>query len=337
MACWAPLDCTQEHLSSSSTEEETQAKWSSGNTSDSVPRLHLVNRMDPLRPFTSRSCCRAPAGKTNSSCTGVQALEGDVLSTCLKVSREPRLCTCNLCCACNLMMASSLHLCALPPTSGSLSPSYCSPPGLAIRLSVVTTVQAFHRGARRSSCKRPGHLAAAASGDEAAAAAAGGGSLEEDLQDLPFDITRLEQYTEKVKNEVLRVHAVVDGEEDRVIIFKVSGAFAFCAEDSDDDVVVVVVVTFWNVTHIGHHPCCAFFLPVAMGAGVFFFADEAHSLRSCGTGVASISDHFSHRPHPWAVQSCQSAPHQEWEGFELAAVSNAAGREGSLGFRVSEL
>jgi hypothetical protein len=47
-----------------------------------------------------------------------------------------------------------------------------------------------------------------------------GGSLEEDLQDLLFDITRLEQYTEKVKNEVLRVHAVVDGEEDRVIIFK---------------------------------------------------------------------------------------------------------------------
>ena len=40
-------------------------------------------------------------------------------------------------------------------------------------------------------------------------------------QDVPFDIIRLEQYTEKVKNEVLRVHAVVDGEEDQVIIFKV--------------------------------------------------------------------------------------------------------------------
>ena len=42
-----------------------------------------------------------------------------------------------------------------------------------------------------------------------------------------FDITRLEQYTEKVKSEVLRVHAVVDGEEDQVIIFKVRKHLGF--------------------------------------------------------------------------------------------------------------
>lgn len=39
-------------------------------------------------------------------------------------------------------------------------------------------------------------------------------------EDAQFDISRLEQYTEKVPNEVLRVHALVDGEEDQVLIFK---------------------------------------------------------------------------------------------------------------------
>lgn len=41
-------------------------------------------------------------------------------------------------------------------------------------------------------------------------------------EDAQFDISRLEQYTEKVPNEVLRVHALVDGEEDQVLIFKVT-------------------------------------------------------------------------------------------------------------------
>ena len=43
----------------------------------------------------------------------------------------------------------------------------------------------------------------------------------EEEEDVEFDISRLEKYTERVPNEVLRVHATVDGEEDQVIIFKV--------------------------------------------------------------------------------------------------------------------
>lgn len=38
--------------------------------------------------------------------------------------------------------------------------------------------------------------------------------------DSKFDIRRLEAFTEKVKNEVLLVHAEVEGEEDEVLIFK---------------------------------------------------------------------------------------------------------------------
>ncbi|KAG0592851.1 hypothetical protein M758_1G276400 [Ceratodon purpureus] len=125
-----------------------------------------------------------------------------------------------------MAMATSLHHCALPPPPmpGSLSPRHHRPPGLAIRNSVFPTIQArfvyssSQTGAWKSGCRRAGSLAAA-TGDEPAATAEAG-SLQ-DLQDLPFDITRLEQYTEKVKNEVLRVHAVVDGEEDQVIVFKV--------------------------------------------------------------------------------------------------------------------
>lgn len=45
-------------------------------------------------------------------------------------------------------------------------------------------------------------------------------SHSEDESGAEFDISRLEQYTEKVTNEVLRVHAVVDGEDDQVLIFK---------------------------------------------------------------------------------------------------------------------
>lgn len=44
---------------------------------------------------------------------------------------------------------------------------------------------------------------------------------EREEEDVEFDISRLEKYTERVPNEVLRVHATVDGEEDQVIIFKV--------------------------------------------------------------------------------------------------------------------
>lgn len=35
-----------------------------------------------------------------------------------------------------------------------------------------------------------------------------------------FDIGMLEKYTEKVQSEILLVHAVVDGEEDEVLVFK---------------------------------------------------------------------------------------------------------------------
>ncbi|CAK9252086.1 unnamed protein product, partial [Sphagnum jensenii] len=37
---------------------------------------------------------------------------------------------------------------------------------------------------------------------------------------LGFDISRLEAYSERAPSEVLRVHAMVDDEEDQVIIFK---------------------------------------------------------------------------------------------------------------------
>lgn len=58
-------------------------------------------------------------------------------------------------------------------------------------------------------------------------AAAAGNSQEVEVEEesessCPFDIARLELYTERVPSEVLRVHAVVDGEEDQVLIFKVS-------------------------------------------------------------------------------------------------------------------
>jgi len=45
---------------------------------------------------------------------------------------------------------------------------------------------------------------------------------------LGFDISRLEAYSERAPSEVLRVHAMVDDEEDQVIIFKVllSGSLA---------------------------------------------------------------------------------------------------------------
>lgn len=45
-------------------------------------------------------------------------------------------------------------------------------------------------------------------------------------EDVEFDISRLEKYTERVPNEVLRVHATVDGEEDQVIIFKVKSSIS---------------------------------------------------------------------------------------------------------------
>ena len=50
----------------------------------------------------------------------------------------------------------------------------------------------------------------------------------EEEEDVEFDISRLEKYTERVPNEVLRVHATVDGEEDQVIIFKVK-SISFCS------------------------------------------------------------------------------------------------------------
>lgn len=63
----------------------------------------------------------------------------------------------------------------------------------------------------------------ASSGDEIKAklgeSVGGGESVQ--YEDVPFDISRLEAYTEKMKTEVLRVHAMVDDEEDEVMIFKV--------------------------------------------------------------------------------------------------------------------
>jgi len=49
---------------------------------------------------------------------------------------------------------------------------------------------------------------------------------EREEEDVEFDISRLEKYTERVPNEVLRVHATVDGEEDQVIIFKVKSSIS---------------------------------------------------------------------------------------------------------------
>ena len=51
----------------------------------------------------------------------------------------------------------------------------------------------------------------------------------EEEEDVEFDISRLEKYTERVPNEVLRVHATVDGEEDQVIIFKVKSISPVCS------------------------------------------------------------------------------------------------------------
>lgn len=43
---------------------------------------------------------------------------------------------------------------------------------------------------------------------------------------LGFDISRLEAYSERAPSEVLRVHAMVDDEEDQVIIFKIHDSLA---------------------------------------------------------------------------------------------------------------
>jgi hypothetical protein len=71
------------------------------------------------------------------------------------------------------------------------------------------------------------------SSEDAAAGGGGGDALgvEERVGEkevLRFDISRLEAYSERAPSEVLRVHAMVDDEEDQVIIFKVllSGSLA---------------------------------------------------------------------------------------------------------------
>lgn len=70
----------------------------------------------------------------------------------------------------------------------------------------------YHRGITRLAAPR-----SSSSADDATTVDASSSQA----KDVPFDISRLEQYTEKVPNEVLRVKAVVDGEEDQVLIYKV--------------------------------------------------------------------------------------------------------------------
>jgi hypothetical protein len=48
-----------------------------------------------------------------------------------------------------------------------------------------------------------------------------------DSQLQPFDITLLEHYTQRVPSEILLVHAIVDDEEDKVLVYKVFKHFTF--------------------------------------------------------------------------------------------------------------
>ena len=45
-----------------------------------------------------------------------------------------------------------------------------------------------------------------------------------DSRQQPFDISVLEQYTQRVPSEILLVHAIVDNEEDEVLVYKVSAS-----------------------------------------------------------------------------------------------------------------
>ncbi|XP_024398237.1 uncharacterized protein [Physcomitrium patens] len=118
-------------------------------------------------------------------------------------------------------MASSLLLLrgALPVAPPSPSPPspLPSPPALLVCISAFrsrSSLSQFGGGAAWRPVCREKRLPRASNGDNAV--------KEGDVQneDVQFDVTRMERYTERVPNEVLRVHAVVDGEEDQVIIFK---------------------------------------------------------------------------------------------------------------------